>query len=151
MNRIAVLCLLGLATGADAQVIQPSSSITEISLRRTACFGRCPIYEVSFSRTGEATYYGERWAKMIGHYRATIDSTAFEDLVQHVAGRGFFGFDTAYVMPATDQPTTYLCVRRTETRCVRRYGQAGPRDLDGMEAAVDRLVRRVAWANRDPQ
>lgn len=74
--------------GADAQVIQASSSVTEISLRRTACFGRCPIYEVTFSRAGQATYYGERWAKMIVHYRATIDSAAFEELVQHVVGRG---------------------------------------------------------------
>ena len=45
------------------------SEITAIRLSRGACFGTCPIYEVTVAADGTANWNGERFVERVGRYR----------------------------------------------------------------------------------
>lgn len=49
-----------------------NSAISSVSMRRTACFGRCPEYKIDISKTGEVTYTGIRNVKDTGVYKKNI-------------------------------------------------------------------------------
>jgi uncharacterized protein DUF6438 len=125
---------------------QSPDSIQQISIRRTACFGFCPVYDFTLTRRGHATFNGVSSSPMDGRYRATIDSTAFALLAKTLVENGFFTLDTAYVQDVTDMPTTFVCVRFIHlNRCIRYYGGIGPSPIARLEAAIDSVRPTLKW------
>jgi uncharacterized protein DUF6438 len=139
--------LLGLILALPTRVLpQSPDTIQQISIRRTACFGTCPIYDFTLTRRGRATFNGVSWAPMDGRYRATIDSADFALLARTLAENGFFTLDTAYVQDVTDMPTTFICARFLRlTRCIRYYGGIGPSPIARLEAAIDSVRPKLRW------
>ena len=77
----------GSRPGPDAGA-QPSGQPAEISIRRSACFGRCPIYDFVLTRAGRARYDGVEWTTIVGRYRATVDSESFVRLTKFITDQG---------------------------------------------------------------
>ena len=48
----------------DDSIISSVSETPFFSMRRTACFGQCPTYEVSFFQDGKVLYQGKKFVKM---------------------------------------------------------------------------------------
>ena len=144
MRRLMLLSfILALSNGVAAQT---GSEVVEISMRRTACLGRCPIYDLVLGRPGAATYNGVSLTPRTGRYRASVDSAVFEGLVQHLVDGGFFSLDTVYISAVTDMPTTFLCMRTAVvTRCIRHEGHSGPPALSSLEDAVDAVAAGLTW------
>lgn len=118
--------------------------ITEISLKRTTCFGSCPSYEIKLLRDGTATYVGRRFVERIGTYTGKF--YGFDRLAQLIEARGFFNLKDDYSIRATDLPSAVTSVVRAGRRkTVNNYGDAGPIELWGIEKAIDGMVANAKW------
>lgn len=91
----------------------PEPAGASLSLRRTACFGACPIYEVTLFESGVAVYQGEDFVTVVGEMREAIDPVRVGTLLRE-ADELFAreGLPAKPVACGTDMPATVLTIRR---------------------------------------
>jgi hypothetical protein len=130
----------------DAATTDAAGAITEIGLRRDMCYGPCPVYEVSFTRSGDARFVGEYFVDMIGPYAASIVVDDFGVLARAAVHLGFDTLDRNYAVDYTDAPTmTIWIVRNGERIAVEDYGGAGPAALRVIETLIDAAASELDW------
>lgn len=120
-----------------------------ITLRRTACFGRCPIYSVEIRGDGLVTYRGERFVAVTGLRTRRVSPAAVRRLVNQFRAANFFALRDEYRARVTDLPSRIVTLRIGDrSKQVVDYAgeQAGmPHAVTELEAAIDRLAGTAAW------
>lgn len=82
-----------------------------IQLKRTMCFGDCPVYKVEILSDGTVNYNGEMFVEKTGKHTWQIDADTIEKLNKAIKYYRFF--DIRKVKPtfeATDNPYCILSV-----------------------------------------
>lgn len=136
----------------------PASAEPVITLERTACFGRCPVYRLSISAAGVVRYEGKAHVEHLGPAQDTIPPARVDSLVGELDRLGYFGLAEEYVAdsPAcgrysTDSPavTTSVTVdgRRKQVRHDYGCGDAPPK-LARIEARIDEVAGTSRWTGR---
>jgi hypothetical protein len=122
--------------------------ITSITLDRGACFGTCPVYEVTLNSDGSATYSGGPFAPRQGDYTGKGSQWEFDNLAAFVVRAGFFGWDDEYRLPnVTDLPTYKITVTKGGTsKTVLQYGMNEPPDFWVIAEVIDGLADDISWA-----
>ena len=124
------------------------SEVTSITLRRGACFGTCPIYQVTLNADGTATWDGEQFVDRIGHYEGQVDITDYGRLAEFIKRADFFDWEPEYLADVTDLPDYILTVVADgKTKTVRQNGVDEPPDFWVIAALVDHLAEAVDWAS----
>lgn len=126
-----------------------------ISMRRGACFGRCPQYSVTVKGDGSVDFVGERFVGATGahSHRADMDKLA---LLRQKAQAVFRS--TADVVPgaagcrnyATDMPQVTLTLADADgTRGLRHYTGCAdaPAALRELEQLIDATARVDEWVS----
>ncbi|MCK9401477.1 MAG: DUF6438 domain-containing protein [Bacteroidales bacterium] len=54
------------------------SGFQTITLKRTMCYGTCPVYDMEISANGEVNYNGEAFVEKMGHHRWSIQPDAIK-------------------------------------------------------------------------
>lgn len=122
------------------------AEVTSITLRRGACFGTCPIYEVTLNADGTATWDGERFVDRLGQYKGEVDLNDYRRLAGFVQRAGFFSWDPEYVADVTDLPDYILTVAAGgQTKSVRQNGVDEPPDFWVIASLVDHLAEAIDW------
>jgi hypothetical protein len=122
------------------------TKIQSVSLQRGPCYGRCPVYEVTFASDGAAIWHGESFIERIGDYRGELDEADFERLALFIEQCGFFDWDDEYAAPVTDNPSHDLRVARgSEVKHVHQYGTDEPADFWTVATLIDGLALHVEW------
>jgi hypothetical protein len=160
MMRVATITL-ALAACAPRSVPLGTgrfSDPTVITLERTACFGRCPVYRLSISAGGVVRYEGTANVKRLGAAEDTIPSARVDSLVQEIAQQGYFGFDEEYVngSPActrysTDSPSVNTSVIAADQRRQVHHDHGcsdAPAELARIEARIDEVAGSSRWTGR---
>jgi len=125
--------------------------IISVTLQRGACFGSCPIYEVTLAADGAATWHGERFVDRVGDYQGQADLNDVGRLNRFVSRAGFLGWEPEYVANVTDLPNYFLTVVTEEqTRTVRQYGVDEPADFWVIATLVDHIAESVDWTAAAP-
>jgi hypothetical protein len=170
IRPLAAALLLGLAacssgTSGGAGAATPydpaaGSSEVVVELERMPCFGTCPVYKVSLSRSGTVQYIGTRHVKTAGALVSQMPASRVDSLVTRLEAGGYFGFADAYVMDspacgqyATDSPTVVTTVSsKGRSKTIRHdYGCMGaPSELAGLERLIDDMVGTDRWTGREP-
>lgn len=120
--------------------------ITSITLRRGACFGTCPIYEVTLNADGTATWDGERFVDLLGQYEGEVDLNDYRRLAAFVLRAGFLDWKPEYVADVTDLPDYIVTVEAGgQTKSVRQNGVDEPPDFWVIAALVDHLAGAINW------
>ena len=143
MNIFRVSALIGLgvfalgAFGAFAQT--KGDGVNEITLERTPCFGRCPVYKATLKSDGTLLYEGIRFVPRIGKYKAHIYQ--FEKIAGLVHRFGLFKLKDSYSARVTDQATAITTVKTASgKKSIRDYGEVGPDELWAFDRVVDSMV-----------
>jgi hypothetical protein len=125
-----------------------ASEIREIRQEHTACFGTCPVYDVTLRRDGTAQYRGEAFLPVLGIYSATIDSATFARLAGYVVRHGFFKLESRYAVNATDQASVITTVLfGADSATIDCYGRAAPYDLRDIQHGIDSVASRLRWTS----
>jgi len=130
----------------------------QIQLRRTSCFGACPVYTVTIDARGEVTYVGEKFVRVVGRQTAHIDPSVVAKLLARAESIRFFELLDAYreihnpdgsVTTVTDLPTTIITIRANgRTKSVEDY-LAAPDALKGFEREIDEAAGTKRWTLGD--
>jgi hypothetical protein len=127
--------------------VEYGAEITSITLRRGACFGTCPIYEVTLNADGTATWDGERFVDLLGQYKGEVDLHDYRRFAAFVQRAGFFDWDPEYLANVTDLPDYILTVEAGgQAKSVRQNGVDEPPDFWVIAALVDHLATAIDWA-----
>jgi hypothetical protein len=126
-----------------------------VTLERTPCFGTCPVYQVTISRSGAVRFVGKQHVTRQGEATAEIPPARVDSLVRELEAGGYFGFADAYVMDspacgryATDSPTVITSASAAgRTKTIRHdYGcDAAPEELGRLERLIDEVAGTSRW------
>jgi hypothetical protein len=118
-------------------------------MERTACFGFCPVYEVTVYGDGEVQYIGKDFVEVEGEQTSQISEEQVRVLVQAFYDAGFFEMEDRYEDNVTDLPSTTTTITIDgETKSVYNYYGA-PESLIELEQTIDRISGASEWVG-DP-
>jgi uncharacterized protein DUF6438 len=149
---IAILTIL--ACPALAQEREPV-----ITLRRTSCYGTCPVYSLEVFADGFIRFVGTDFVQYIGEQRAVVPPEAVENLVAYLLKTDYFALQEKYetckdskgrTFFITDLPTVITSLRvGTAKKTVLHYACA-PRRLEQLEDEIDRVANTKRWIGNPP-
>jgi hypothetical protein len=123
-----------------------ATDVASITLRRGPCFGTCPVYEVTLTADGTATWNGENFVERMGLHEGQVDLNDFERLSRFIARAGFHDWASEFVANVTDLPDYFLTVvAADQTKTVRQNGVDRPADFWVIAALVDHLAETIIW------
>ena len=149
---IALTILITVAGTTNAQ------DLPVITLRRTACFGTCPIYSLEIFEDGRLRYNGENFVGVVGRQEARILSAAVKSLIANFLSIDYFHLKDVYethrnpdgtIEWITDLPTTYTSLRiGSRTKSVKDYAFS-PEKLRQLEVEIDRVANTHRWIHNN--
>lgn len=143
--------------------VQITSAVTAqekpvITLRRTNCFGTCPVYSVEIFATGRIKYTGSQFVQITGEKTAVMSKEDVEKLVRDFLRIGYFSLQASYETHKnpdgtremiSDLPTTYTLLRiGKREKSVKDYAFA-PKALIDLEWEIDRVADTHRWIDGD--
>lgn len=119
------------------------------SLKKTACFGKCPEFTVEFNASGTATYTGKRHVKKIGNYTAVLSSKDANLILQKAQDSGFFDMSKTYPTNEKhmimDFPMTITNVKFGRQNKTVTNNSDAPQDLVNFENFLLELSETLKW------
>jgi hypothetical protein len=120
---------------------KPGRDITAMTMRRTGCFGRCPIYEVQLFYDGRAKYIGERFTNYLGTYEKNVGAANVQALLRRAESLRVDTCAETYEMMVQDLPTINFTFSRPQGTQTIQNANYGARYFVGLAADMDSLVK----------
>ncbi|MBP7335351.1 DUF6438 domain-containing protein [Niveispirillum sp.] len=134
----------------------------EVGLRRTPCFGSCPVYDVTITGTGKIQFTGstlslmpgpERGVLMPGEHKDRIEPSAAKALVDRFRQARFLSMRDEYDSKVVDGSFTILWLKIGETK-KRVFSNEGenmgqPAAFDALVKAIDSAAGTARWVKGD--
>ena len=139
----------------SGRVRPPIQNLAQVTLERSVCFGRCPVYRIVISADGHVEYLGMQFVKAEGKRSKNVNVAALRQLRDELNKVGYFGLhdlDTSMVScedPTTDLPTVIISVRADgkfkSIKHDRGCGGAASALLSQLEDRIDLIAGTVEW------
>jgi Domain of unknown function (DUF6438) len=122
-----------------------ASTFRKITLRRTPCYGPCPVYELTILGTGEVTYLGEAHVAKAGAHSWRISGRRLERLAEAFERARYSRLEDRYTSREfTDAPGCLTSVEYEDgssKSIVHYHGDpSAPDTLTELEDEIDRIV-----------
>jgi len=135
------------STHVRPPAVRPDSKIT-ITLTRSMCYGRCPVYKVSVSTKG-IVFDGEAFVAAEGRHTDTVDPSAVRELAKKFVAADFYSMRGEYRASVTDNSTYTLSISIDghKKQVVDYVGQwvGMPAAIVELEDDVDALAQTERW------
>jgi hypothetical protein len=125
--------------------VDAASPITEITLQRTWCYGRCPIDEVVLRADGTAAFTGKGNVGRTGQFRGTFWKGEFDQLSKWLDSQGFFGMKDSYGSANIDASDQIISIVRDGKRKTVTNHWGGSLVFWGMERAIRGIAADITW------
>lgn len=161
---ILLATLLAAALGFGQDSSRPSStrntafpeihdwSTLRITLSRSFCYGRCPVYKVEIHGNGTVLYDGTMNVAHKGRHTAKISHASLVELVDFFRKANYFTLQDRYASGITDNPAyeTSISFDAMSKSVLDYVGQSVgmPSTVSDLEAAIDRLSGASKWVGR---
>jgi hypothetical protein len=119
------------------------------SIRRTACFGKCPSYEAQILSDGTVTYNGKKYTDKEGLYVARYIPSELSNLIAKARNIGYVRMENRYPIDPknmiADLPYTHTSYNdgKIEKRIANNYDC--PPELIEFESMIDEFLDRLQW------
>jgi hypothetical protein len=131
------------------QTVIPVDAPFSITLERTPCFGRCPVYRISVDGNGRVTYFGEMFVAVEGGQTAQLTHEQIRRLARELERVDFFSLQDMHTdMSATDMPSAITTLRLDgETKTITHYygDFSAPDKLTTLENLIDEVTNAAQW------
>jgi len=106
------------------------------SIKKTPCFGKCPVFEIKLFSDGVVNYIGKKYVDKLGVFEASISVEEAKMLIADIANLGYFSLEENYPnngQKISDLPNTITFVKnKTESHTITNNHQA-PQSLNQIE------------------
>lgn len=121
----------------------PENSLAGI--RRTYCFGKCPVYSLYLLDDFTLVYNGISNVSKIGNYTAQGTEEDYNNLLNFASQVNYFGLEDEYLAEISDLPTVYTTlVKGNERKTIVDLFMA-PESLHEFQAYIDKLFEDKNW------
>lgn len=142
-----------------------------LKMKRSACNGRCPVYDLTVQPDGEIIFEGKNWTKTIGKATDKLNEKQLENLVSEIEQSDFFSLENVYDWDsgnctelASDMPNVNLTINLNgKEKTINHYhgcfekdnSSAGktksisdkifPQQLYKLENKIDEIIGTRRW------
>lgn len=115
-------------------------------IRRGACYGNCPTYELKIYNSGFAELNGIRAVDLLGVYTTTISKAKMLAFIEKAKSIGYFQMEDAYDNEMiTDLPETKTSIVIDGKRKAIRRRYKYPQEILSFEQLFDNLLESEKW------
>jgi uncharacterized protein DUF6438 len=133
-------------SGYDEKTIRSRLPFEVITISRSPCFGRCPVYEMVLNRDGKAELHARSNMPELGDFTGEIPLYTYGRLCYFIESSGFSEMDRSYTRNATDMATCVVSTRNGATlKEVSDYGSVGPIQLWAIQQLLDAVKDEIQW------
>ena len=119
-------------------------------IRRGACFGKCPMFEIKVYNSGFAELKGTGNIDLIGDYTTTISKEKMMALLEKAKSIGYEKMDDVYDNPMiSDLPETKTSIVIDGKRKEIRRRVDFPMEILGFEELFDQLLKSEKWTKTE--
>lgn len=112
-----------------------------IRMHRTACFGRCPQYDVTVYSTGLVEYHGLRFTEHDGTYQKNVGQAAATALINEFAAQRIDTCSALYNKMIPDLPGLWYYYTLNGKKGEVGNAESGPMWLRAMGTKVDEIAK----------
>jgi hypothetical protein len=153
----ALVLVVLLAVGCHNLAHPKDLRSVSVTLKRTACYGTCPVYTVSIHGSGLVEYFGEWHVDVPGPQTDRIPPGRVKDLLKAFEDIHFFDLKDKYFENCTDLPTAIISILVDgKTKQVSNYfigcegAKSGPQvDLAKLADQIDGAAGAGRWVTCD--
>ncbi len=133
-------------TTTETDIPQYDLSDVVVTMRRTACFGHCPVYTVTIYGSGRVEFRGENYVARKGVFLDSIPQEDVNRLVHALHSKGFFSMQDRYDnRHITDLPATITAFESGTTKKSVYDYHGAPEQLREIERLIDDIARTEQW------
>ena len=118
-----------------------------VGFMKTACFGKCPVYEVKFFTNNIAKWHGKMNVDRMGHYQAKLPEGTIDNIRNKVEEVGYLDFYNEYPVEhkVADLPSTITEIRIGDMVKTVKNTHEGPAKLAEFEAYLENIINNLDW------
>ena len=143
---IAACISIGCKTGKQGKQNFENSVIT---MEKTACFGKCPVYNIIIYGNGKAEYEGKKNVKKLGKYTKQLSPAETTKLFKAFDASNFSDFLSEYDTGVTDVPSTLISFYNRGFKKKIKDSMGAPEELKNLERMVEGVVESEGWVGVD--
>lgn len=140
ISVIAALLVLSVSGFAKTSMTK-AKTISYMSMERTACFGRCPMYKVEIYNTGLVRYTGRQFVDYTGVYEYNIGAAKAKALLKQYADKRVDTCSQFYDSNIADLPGIMYNFKINGKDKEISNAHFGPKFLDNLAIEVDKNVK----------
>jgi len=111
-----------------------------IELKRTACYGSCPVYTIKIDKNGKGLFEGVENVEKIGRFRFSLSQDELMEIEIAFQEVDFFQLKKIYDAQVSDLPTTYISYNKDGNRKKIMDYYGAPEKLRTLENNIETLV-----------
>jgi len=117
-----------------------------IGIKKTACYGSCPVYSMDILRNCKVILNAEQFLQVgQGKFKSKLTKRQFDDLISDFKHSGFFELNDFYRSNTSDLPTTFFYFKnQNNAKTIEVYGK-WPEELKALEKKLDLLIDELKW------
>ncbi len=111
-----------------------------IELKRTPCYGSCPVYTLKIDKNGKGLFDGVENVEKIGRFGFSLSQDELEELENAFLQVDFYQLKNIYDGLVSDLPTTYITYNKDGNRKKIMDYYHAPATLRALENRIETLV-----------
>ncbi len=125
----------------------PKLDFSKIVFEADACFGTCPVFNMTITDDGKAAYYAKLHNNQQGVYNTVLSMENLDTLSQLLNKVDIFSLPDKYSSSVTDMPTYTLTIKykNGQSKKIVDYGPVGPESLQNIYRYFFSLRNSQSW------
>jgi hypothetical protein len=124
-------------------------TVVLVKMKRTACFGKCPQYEVTLFASGLVTYKGIAHSSLIGSYKSKVAKKEIDLIFTKANECNYFNFSDKYPTNGNDIVDFPVCITQLnyngKSKSIFNRNDA-PKELVFFEKYLDNFFSSLNWS-----
>ena len=111
-----------------------------IELKRTPCYGSCPVYTAKINKNGKGLFEGVENVEKIGRFSFSLSQDELMEFENAFLQVDFYQLRNIYMEQVSDLPTTYITYNKDGRRKKIMDYYGAPTTLRTLENRIETLV-----------
>ncbi len=137
----------------DAIQSEMEGQFVQFYLKKSPCFGRCPIYTLEIKDDGTAILDAQRFMDNLGVFTKKVDKTSFDELKSLYLLSDFEAYPTMYESNIPDYPMAAIgyCPSDSDTLKIVKGKEGRPDALMAIQDAMEKIAKSTdGWTLKSP-